>query len=576
MRKWWIAVMCSIILVGAALVLTGCGDADTRATLDISVIGWGPDEDGTVDFQSDLPEFEGADTVRVRLTHPPTDRVLAEETVEADAGGAEMPELDRGEYRRLEFDVLDADEEVIASGATPMFDFGEESSSQQFRIQVDRVESFAPVGSRITEDGESQWSQSRLDSRATEGDTWLGRVGHVTVPYDRDGKTLTVGGGWRNATSMGDPAATPVLEVVHDDLMEFDPSTGYFTDLSYDEASGEPREGGADRLEEARAYHTVTPIGDDRFLVVGGLTAGSNDEEPSAVASIELIDMGASPGERVKPFPESADSPATLDEARALHTATYRPEDGTVVVAGGIGEDGESVLDSTEIIDLDSGEVETGPSLSDARADHEAVLLDNEDETVWFIGGRNDSEALFSTAKMVADGQDTITEEADLNTERFGFTALTMGPSEDLQVLVIGGFTDLDGTVADDYEIGALNRRSFFRDSSSRLESPRARASALELPNDDVLVLGGWDDEHEQQETFEVLEHVGFGGGEVTGDNDAYQARLVEESTYNGRADFTATAMANKKILLVGGIGEFRDSQTFLDSAEYFTPTFEE
>lgn len=571
-KSEWTTNLAAALLMLAASACWGCGgDADRQAALDVEVIGWGPDEDGSVAFQSGLPEFEGASQVRVQLTHPSTSRVLGEETVDADEGGVEMPELDFGDYLRLEFHVLDDSGTVLAAGATPQFDMDEEAESRDFRIQVDPVEDFAPVGSRVTEDGESVLAQSRLDHRSYEGDRWIGRAGHVTVPYERDNKALVVGGGYRLSTSMGEPGATPGFEAVHADVMTFDPTTGYFTDLGYDESAEARRDDGADRLEDARAHHTVTPIGDDRFLVIGGLTLDSSDEA-RPLASIELIDMGAEAGDRVRPFTAGRDSAVELSEARALHTATYRPEDDAVVVAGGVGEDDEP-LDSTEIIDVESGAVNSGPSLAQARAEHEAALM-GDDETIWFVGGRDDSEALATTEVLTSeDGEETVEQEAQLNTGRFGFSLVPMGPSDDSMLIAVGGFTDLDGGVTDTYEIGARDRRSFFSDSSSRLETARARPAAFELPrSDDVLVLGGWDDEHQQAETAELLEYVDFGGSDAVDDNDAYEAGTLEAGPYNERADFSATPLANEKVLLVGGIGEFDGDQAFLDSAEYFTP----
>src|SRR5690606_4494976 len=79
----------------------------------------------------------------------------------------------------------------------------------------------------------------------------------------------------------------------------------------------------AGSLEEARALHTATLLPDGRVLVVGG---------------VDLIDIRAS-AELWDPASGSFSATASLSAPRAWHTATLLPDD-TVLIVGGTGDDG--------------------------------------------------------------------------------------------------------------------------------------------------------------------------------------------------------------------------------------------
>jgi hypothetical protein len=562
------AVSMAVILAGVVLMGAGCGDDTERdPKLDVQVIGWGPGADGTVGFQPRLPTFPEAGQVRVNLTHPSTNEVLETRSFGALKSAAKMPKLRYGNDLRLEFELLGTNGTQLAGGATPLFSFQDGEVVQSFRIQVDAVDDFAPVGSVVTRDGRSELTQSRMDYRAVRGideDRWLGRVGHVTVAFDGGNKALIVGGG--HIDPIRPPAGLPQIKTAHDDLMEFDPRTGYFTDLSYDPQTGAAREGMADRLLEARAYHTVTPIGDDKFVVIGGFAGDSGGAR--ALNSIELIDLNAAPGTRVQKVENADGFTAALLTPRGFHTATYRPSDHTVVVTGGVGRGGPNdVISSIEVLDMNAGVVEEVGSLGDARAEHEAVLM-GDNETVWILGGRSDVGALASTEAISgSSGAFEIAAKASMNTARYGFSALRISPNNGELVMALGGYTDLSGAVTDTFEFSSLSREDFAADSSWRLEKGRGTPVAIELPNtSDIVVLGGRDGSQRRITSSEVLEFSSLG------DARPYSSRLTAGGSVNERADFSATPLANGKILVAGGVGRFGDTTTTLDSVEYFTP----
>lgn len=558
-----------VVLLALVTAVAACGDeAERESKLNIQVIGWGPGDDGTVGFQSGLPVFDNASQVRVNLTRPGSGQLINSASFSPNEDRAVIPELDFGNDLRMEFELVDSQAIPVATGATPLFDFDGDNLVQGFRIQVDAVDTFAPVGAVVQRDGRSQLTQSRMDYRAIssiDDGRWLGRVGHVTVPFDGGNKALVVGGA--HVDPVRRPGGLPELDVVHDDLMEFDPATGYFTDLSYNPQSGGARQNSADRLFEGRAYHTVTPIGDDKFLVIGGFTY--NDPSARALNSIEVIDLNASPGTRVQQLVDENGSTLTLDEPRAFHTATYRPSDNTVVVAGGVGRGGANdVLSSVELINLDSGSVQTVGHMSDGRAEHEAVLM-GDGETVWLLGGRGATGALGSTETVTSGdaGAVDISTAASMNTARYAFSALRISPNSGSIVMVVGGYTDLDGNVTDTFEFSSLGRDEFLAEGNWRLEEGRGNPQAIELPNsNNIVVLGGRDRSQARLNSAEVLEY-----GDLANPTP-YSARVTEGTSYNERSDFTATTLSSGKIVLIGGVGRFDGKTTTLDSAEYFTP----
>lgn len=564
--KRYILPACLMVSVGATAL--GCDDATESRTgkLKVDVIGWGPGVDGALGFQTQLPSFSGAQRVRVSLTKPGTAEVIESETFAATQKSARLPKLENGDGLRLEFELLDPTSQPLAFGATPLFSFDGEQFAQNFRIQVDPTNDFAPVGAVLG----GSMTQTIFDTRAINAmsmDRWLGRVGHRAVPIDGGNGALIVGGG--DAIAPVRAGAEPNFRTpsdgravaLHDDVMDFDPNTGFFSDLSFNSATAQVFPGGADRLAEARAFHTVTPIGDERFLVVGGY--GEVDGALGVLDSIELIDLSREPGSRVNVLMDSSGAPLTLNMARVFHSATYRPADNSVVVVGGVGDDGPTnVLDSVEVINLTQNTVTQGPPLNSARAQHEALLMPD-NQTIWVLGGRDATDALKSTATIALAG--AVSSQTEMTQPRYGFEAVRASALDGSVVVAIGGFSDLDGAASDSVELGKLGRDSFSVCGACELATARGNLRAVELPNSlDIVVLGGRDASNSRVSGAEVLKF-----NSLT-ESNPYSASATGTESTNERADSSATLLTNGKILLTGGFGA---SSSTLRDAEYFTPS---
>jgi len=132
------------------------------------------------------------------------------------------------------------------------------------------------------------------------------------------------------------------------------------------------------RLEHGRAWHTATMLPDGTVLVFGGV--GSNGQ---VLSTPEIFD------------PETSSfslSPSALTMApRSHHTATLLT-DGHLLVAGGVGQNGETLASAQLWDSLDSSPAVQLPPLIQARRGHTATLLD--DGNVHLQGGvDNDGNA---------------------------------------------------------------------------------------------------------------------------------------------------------------------------------------
>ncbi|MFG6429150.1 Kelch repeat-containing protein [Roseateles sp. LYH14W] len=121
-------------------------------------------------------------------------------------------------------------------------------------------------------------------------------------------------------------------------------------------------------LQQARAAHTATLLGDGSVLVVGGFDA--------AARPLALV-------ERWLPQAQRWEAAAPLATGRHGHSATRLP-DGRVLVAGGVDAEGQP-LRSTELFDPASGRWSAGPLLPSGLRQHAATLL--KDGAVLLAGG---------------------------------------------------------------------------------------------------------------------------------------------------------------------------------------------
>ena len=149
-------------------------------------------------------------------------------------------------------------------------------------------------------------------------------------------------------------------------------------------------------LSEPRAWHTATLLPDGSVLVLGGI-----DESGQPVRSVERFDVTGGTAEEM---------PGLSWKARSAHSATLI-DSNHIVLAGGI-VDGEVVGD-VEVLDLEAWQVTTVGSMGLARAYHSARLLADGRTEIW---GGTGPDPIVATSGAIVDGsqvRDVFAREQD-------------------------------------------------------------------------------------------------------------------------------------------------------------------
>jgi hypothetical protein len=255
---------------------------------------------------------------------------------------------------------------------------------------------------------------------------------------------------------------------------------------------------------------------------------------------IELFVDGAPPGEPVLIDPAWSPT-SSMSTAREGHTATLLP-DGRVLIAGGLGT---QVEPTAEIYDPGTFTFSLTGSMSDARVNHYAVLLAT--GKVLVAGGDS-----LASAELYDPTAGTWSGAAPLSVARTRAAGALLA---DGRVLLAGG----DGTVdADLYDPVADTWTP-----TPMLATPRRSHSATRIPGGQVLIAGGATPVGAGEATTSTVEIFDPGTGTWTGG-----APLIQ-----GRAQHTATALADGRVLVAGGTSvPGTDSLTELASTEAYDP----
>jgi len=121
-------------------------------------------------------------------------------------------------------------------------------------------------------------------------------------------------------------------------------------------------------MNQARAFHTATPLPDGKVLIAGG-----RDNSLSNVDTAEIFDPGSQTFTLVSGSGSCPGAAGCMLTPRSYHQATALP-DGRVFLSGGLSGDYTTTLQSTEIFDPATMNFSAGPTF-DGRFSHTSTVV---------------------------------------------------------------------------------------------------------------------------------------------------------------------------------------------------------
>jgi hypothetical protein len=277
----------------------------------------------------------------------------------------------------------------------------------------------------------------------------------------------------------------------------------------------------------ARRLHTSTATslsGNPAVLVAGGRGPCSSPCAAVTQGTAELYDFTTN---------SFAAAPINLVEARQEHVAVGLAG-GDVLLAGGFSDvlGGNGVnLSSAEVYNQATGTMTATGSMAHTRADAAAARLD--DGRVLVTGGYGDGS---STAEIYQPVSGSFAATGSMSVSRALHTATTLA---DGRVLIVGGY---NGTSLGTAELFDPSGTGSFIPTGS-LAAPRHGHIAVLLANGKVLIAGGVSCAAVCSGPLATAELFDPATGSFSDAGVMTQARM----------EFTATLLADGKVLLAGG-----------------------
>jgi hypothetical protein len=291
-------------------------------------------------------------------------------------------------------------------------------------------------------------------------------------------------------------------------------------------------------MSTMRSHHTATRLVTGQVLIAGGY------DGVTPFASAELYN----------PATRTFAPTGSMSVARHLHTATTLP-DGRVLIAGGFSNFNSGAAATAELYDPFTGGFSVAGSMSIARQNHTATLLPNGKV---LIAGGSPAGTPTNSAELYDPTTNTFSPTGSMNKDRIYHTA-TLLPTG--QVLITGGWSNAEGGIAYSTELYDPGAGTFTSPPQAQwLWTNRELHVATLLSSGKVLITGGLTSGITPTKKAEIYDPW-----------SGYFSPVGDMSTPRARHAVTGTDLPNGAVMVLGGQSSFNNNT--LATVELFDPS---
>ena len=210
------------------------------------------------------------------------------------------------------------------------------------------------------------------------------------------------------------------------------------------------------------------------------ITAGGEDRSGKVTTQVLILDAGL-----LKKYTK-------MITARSLATAAGHQ--GMLIITGGYGDKGKTLLSSTKLFDSSNGQWYKCSDLPQPHSLLQSVIVDN----ILYVLSGTDKNKCYSTAVFTAPLDTLSTHQLKWNTHQDTPWCRSAPVSVNgTNLLIVGGYTHTGGKATFTSDIHKLNKVSHSWEAIGQIPSARCKSAAVSTADNRVIVIGGLNDKHE-------------------------------------------------------------------------------